>query len=262
MPSNNAISAGLDALLDIARVVRDENDLRRVLSKLVTLVAELLDMESVVLNLYRPEWDDFLVSDVSGSEGARKALLGTTSTWADWTPLLSDEYLRYGVYFVPAGAVDWTTLGSSTYVPPATGASGESAWHQEDALFATLRGRDHDTLGILSVDEPVSGRRPGDDELRMLEAVARHAARSIEEAKANARVRKHRLALESLLAVSSELGRDPEPAAAIQRMCDTIGVCLRVPSRRPRRRRRRGEPPPRRRGRSEPVRRAGRAHAR
>ncbi len=223
MPSNNAISAGLDALLDMARVVRDENDLRRVLSQLVALVAELLDMQSVVLNLYRPEWDDFLVSDVSGSEAAREALLGTTSAWSDWTPLLSDEHLRCGVYHVPAGAVDWTTLGSSTYVPPATEASDESAWHHEDALFARLQGRDHATLGILSVDEPVSGRRPGDDELRMLEAVARHAARSIEEAKANARARRHRLALESLLGVSSELGRDPEPAAAIQRMCDTIG---------------------------------------
>jgi diguanylate cyclase (GGDEF)-like protein/PAS domain S-box-containing protein len=100
--------------------------------------------------------------------------------------------------------------------------SDESAWHHEDALFARLEASDLSTLGILSVDEPVSGRRPGDTQLRVLKDVARHAARAIEEAKANARARRHRRALESLLAVSSELGRRPEPASAMQGMCDAI----------------------------------------
>ena len=114
MPSKNAISAGLDALLDMARVVRDEDDLQRVLSQLVTLVAKLLEMRSVVLNLYRPEWDDFVVSHVRGSDAARATLLGTTSTWSDWAPLLSDEHLRCGVHFVPAGTVDWSSIGPPT----------------------------------------------------------------------------------------------------------------------------------------------------
>jgi diguanylate cyclase (GGDEF)-like protein/PAS domain S-box-containing protein len=222
MPSKTPISAGLDALLDMARVVRDEDDLRQVLSQLVALVAELLDMGSVVLNLYRPEWDDFVVSDVLGSEAARETLLGTTSTWPDWTPLLNDEHLRCGVYYVPAGAVDWTELGPSTYVPPALETSDEAAWNHEDALFATLDASNGDLLGVLSVDEPASGLRPGDPELRVLKDVARHAARAIEEAMANARARRHRRALESLLAVSSELGRRPDPASALQGMCDAI----------------------------------------
>ena len=209
-------------MLDMARVVRDEDDLQEVLSQLVALVAKLLDMRSVVLNLYRPEWDDFLVSDVRGSEAAQATLLGTTSTWSDWAPLLSDEHLRCGVYFVQAGAVDWSVLGPPTYVPPATAGADESAWHHEDALFARLEASNHDTLGILSVDEPVSGRRPGDAELRVLKDVARHAARAIEEAKASARERRHRRALESLLAVSSELGRSSDPASAMQGMCVAI----------------------------------------
>ncbi len=222
MPSNTAISAALDALLDMARVVHDEDDLHRVLSQLVALVGELLGMGSVVLNLYRPEWDDFLVTDVTGSEEARATLLETTSTWADWAPLLNDAHLRCGVHFVPAGAEDWTELGPPTYVPPAIESSDESAWHHEDALFATLEASDGSTLGILSVDEPISGLRPTDMELRVLGDVARHAARAIEEAKANGHARRHRRALESLLAVSSELGRSPEPAPALQRMCDAI----------------------------------------
>jgi diguanylate cyclase (GGDEF)-like protein/PAS domain S-box-containing protein len=222
MPSPTAISACLDALLDMARVVRDEEDLRRVLSRLVALVAELLDMGSVVLNLYRPEWDDFLVVDMHGSGAARETLLGTSSGWADWEPLLNDKHLRCGVYFVPAGSVDWNVLGPPTYVPPATTPPGESAWNHEDALFAVMEGSNGSTLGILSVDEPGSGRRPSDAELRVLHGVAQHAARAMEEAEASARVRRHRRALESLLAVSSELGRRPDPTRAMQEMCDAI----------------------------------------
>lgn len=226
MPSNIAISAGLDALLDMARVVRNEEDLRRVLSQLVSLVAELLEMRSVVLNLYRPEWDDFVVSDLRGSDEARAALLGTTSNWSDWEPLLSDEHVRCGVYFIPAGAVDWSAFRSPTYVPPAAEVSDESAWDHEDALFARLEGSNHGTLGILSADEPLSGLRPGDAELRMLKDAARHAARAIEEARASARARRHRRAFESLLDVSSQLGRCPEPAPALQRMCEAIRDAL------------------------------------
>ncbi len=222
MPTPNAISACLDALLDMARVVRDEEDLRLVLSRLVTLVAELLDMRSVVLNLYRPEWDDFLVVDVHGSEAARDTLLGSSSGWDDWAPLLNERHLRCGVYFVPAGAVDWKVLGPPTYVPPATEVSDEFAWNHEDALFAVMEGSKGNTLGILSVDEPGSGKRPTDAELKVLHGVARHAARAIEEAEASARARRHRRALESLLAVSSELGRRPDPTRAMQEMCDAI----------------------------------------
>jgi diguanylate cyclase (GGDEF)-like protein/PAS domain S-box-containing protein len=222
MPSPTAISACLDALLDMARVVRDEDDLRRVLSRLVALVAELLDMRSVVLNLYRPEWDDFLVVDMHGSDAARETLLGTSSGWADWEPLLNEKHLRCGVYFVPAGAVDWDVLGPPTYVPPATQTADEFAWNHEDALFAVMEGSTGNTLGILSVDEPNSGKRPTDAELKVLHGVARHAARAIEEAEASARARRHRRALESLLAVSSELGRRPDPTRAMQEMCDAI----------------------------------------
>src|SRR4051812_16968271 len=176
MPSSPALTARLTALLDMARVVRSEQDLRAVLARVVDAVAELLGVRAVVLNLHRPAWDDFHVTDVHGARAAREALLGTTSSWEDWTPLLGEDFRRCGVYFVPAGAVDWSDHGPATYVPQGLPAADDTAWHPEDALFAVLEASDGRALGILSVDEPVSGRRVGDDDLRLLYTVAAHAA--------------------------------------------------------------------------------------
>jgi diguanylate cyclase (GGDEF)-like protein/PAS domain S-box-containing protein len=222
MPGSPSLTSRLEALLGLARVVRSESDLRAVLAQVVDTVAELLHVRSVVLNLHRPAWDDFLVTDVHGSEAACEALLGTTSAWPDWEPLLSSAFRRCGVYFVPAGAVDWSEHGPQSYVPDVPESADEAAWHSEDALFARLEASDGRTLGILSVDEPVSGRRLGDDDLRLLAAVAAHAARAIEESQRADRARRRRRALESLVAVSSEFGRDPDPARALQLTCEAI----------------------------------------
>ena len=52
----------------------------------------------------------------------------------------------------------------------------EEAWHPEDALFLPMRHSSGHLLGVLSVDEPVSGRRASDEELDVLVSFAEHAA--------------------------------------------------------------------------------------
>jgi diguanylate cyclase (GGDEF)-like protein/PAS domain S-box-containing protein len=225
MPATE-LSASLQKLLDLARVVRGQDDLRCVLSRVVATVGDLLQVRTVALNLYRPAWDDFEVTEVHGAPAARQTLLGSTSAHADWAPLLAAENQRQGVYYVPAGTYDWGGQGPVTYVPPSEAAGGEDAWDPEDALFAVLRGVDERVLGILSVDEPVSGRRPTDDDLGLLHSVAAHAARAIEEAQRAARARRHRRALEALVSVSSAFGREPDPARAMQLMCEAIRDAL------------------------------------
>src|SRR4051812_27067079 len=246
MPATE-LTTSLQKLLDLARVVRGQDDLHCVLSRVVETVGDLLQVRTVALNLYRPAWDDFEVTEVHGSPAAREALLGSTSNHADWAPLLAAEHERHGVYFIPAGSVDWDAQGPVTYVPPSEADGGEDAWDAEDALFAVLRGVDGRMLGILSVDEPVSGRRPTDEELGVLRGVAAHAARAIEEAQRVARARRAaaapgggavgggrrppparrpRRALESLVTVSSAFGGEPDPARAMQVMCEAIRESL------------------------------------
>ena len=59
--------SSVQALLEVTSVVRGERDLKSALATIVQTVAEALEFKTVVLNLYRPEFDDFCVADVYGS---------------------------------------------------------------------------------------------------------------------------------------------------------------------------------------------------
>ena len=52
-------SSSVQALLEVTSVVRGERDLKSALATIVQTVAEALEFKTVVLNLYRPEFDDF-----------------------------------------------------------------------------------------------------------------------------------------------------------------------------------------------------------
>src|SRR5947208_5801106 len=82
----------LKALLEVTSVVRGEKDLASVLSTIVRTVAEALEFRTVVLNLYRPAFDDFCVTTIHGSAEAQEALLGSTYDWESWQQLLVDRF--------------------------------------------------------------------------------------------------------------------------------------------------------------------------
>jgi len=51
-------SSSVQALLEVTSVVRGKRDLKSALATIVQTVAEALEFKTVVLNLYRPEFDD------------------------------------------------------------------------------------------------------------------------------------------------------------------------------------------------------------
>jgi len=103
---------------------------------------------------------------------------------------------------------------------------GPGQWHPEDALFVPLRQSDGRLVGILSVDHPVSGMLPGEDELEVLTAMADHAALAIQGAQEAASAARHRAALEQLLAVSSSLTETFSIDTILQSICDGISTAL------------------------------------
>ena len=60
-------------------------------------------------------------------------------------------------------------------MPPTAASMGPDAWDPDDMLMLPLRDGNGQTLGIVSVDQPLSGRRPTDEELSTLMAVCDHA---------------------------------------------------------------------------------------
>ena len=219
-------SSSVQALLEVTSVVRGERDLKSALATIVTTVAQALEFKTVVLNLYRPEFDDFCVTDVYGSTAARGALLGSTYEWGSWRQLLTDEYRRGGAYLIPHGSFDWSEDVGTRYVPQIEPSPEPDAWHPEDELFVPLEDSEGRMLAIFSVGEPRSGTRPNAEELEVLCALAAHAAIAIEAAQQTARTKRHRASLEQLLEVSSTLTAAQSTQSILETVCRGIHTAL------------------------------------
>ncbi len=222
----STIFSRLRGLLEVTRLVRTGEELPELLGAIARTVSDSLGYRTVVVNLYRREWDDFIVMTVYGSEEAREMLLGQVSGVDEWVPLLDQRFLQRGAYVVPAGEFDWDQLGGSTYTPDVPVPDDPSLWHPDDALFAPLRGADGSLLGVLSVDEPISGRKPSGDEIDVLVAVSEHAALAVEAAQETARAQANREALERLLDVSTHLNETWDATELLTRVCGAIGEAL------------------------------------
>jgi PAS domain S-box-containing protein len=206
--ANGATSSALAQLrpvLELANLVRGERELDDALDSIAATIASGLGWKTVVINLYRPAWDDFQVTTVHGNEEARKALLGTTSEWKDWEPLLDERFERSGAYIVRSHDLDWTKLDLATFIPEGPDSKDPELWGPEDSLIVPLAYGQRRLLGILSIDEPLAGRPPSDEELELLGAMAAQAAHAVEQQQRFAETRRHRAALEHLHEVSAHL---------------------------------------------------------
>jgi diguanylate cyclase (GGDEF)-like protein len=215
----------LRGLVEVTRLLRAREDLPALLDAVARTIGESLGYRTVAVNLYRPQWDDFEVTTVYGNEEAKAVLLGNARPGDDWTVLLSERFERRGAYDVPSGAVDWDSLGPS-YVPEGGRSCHPDAWDPEDALFVPMRDQRGLLLGIISVDEPVSGRRPVDDELDVLVSLVDHAALAVEAVRESAKSARHQRALEELLAVSSRISGEPSNSEILRRVCTGIRDAL------------------------------------
>jgi GAF domain-containing protein len=220
----STIFSRLRGLLEVTRLVRTGEELPELLAAIARTVSDSLAFRTVVINLYRREWDDFIVSTVYGSDDAREALLGQVRQVSDWEPLLDQRFLQRGAYLVPYGEFNWESLAA--YTPNLPVSDDPNAWHPDDALFAPMRGADGRLLGILSVDEPISGRKPSGDEIDVLVAVSEHAALAVQAAQEGARAKANREALERLLAVSASLNETSDTTELLQHVCAAISEAL------------------------------------
>jgi PAS domain S-box-containing protein len=222
----STIFSRLRGLLEVTRLVRTGEELPGLLASVARTASDSLAFRTVVINLYRREWDDFVVTTVYGSDEAREQLLGQVRQVADWEPLLDRRFLQRGAYLVQHGEFDWESLNGETFTPDLSISDDPNAWHPEDALFAPMRGSDGQLLGILSVDEPISGRKPSGDEIDVLVAVSEHAALAVEAAQEAARAKANRDALERLLEVSTRLNESSDAASLLEQVCEAISDAL------------------------------------
>jgi diguanylate cyclase (GGDEF)-like protein len=218
--------SGVGALVGVTELVRAESDLPTVLALIARTVSEVLGFGTVVLNLYRREWDDFCVTTVHGDKEAQRALLGSTYRWDDWTHLLDERFLRSGAFFIKHGEFDWRNDAGDRYVPEREPSGDPEAWHPDDEVFVPLYGPGDELLGILSIGEPASGLRPGDADLGLLVGLAHYAAQALAAAQTAIVRERHRAALEELMHVTSGLAQTLSTGSILQAVCTGISNAL------------------------------------
>jgi diguanylate cyclase (GGDEF)-like protein len=216
----------LQALLEVGRRVREGADLDSVLHEIAVTVSDVLGLRTVVINLYRPQWDDFVVTTVTGSQDVRDNLLGCTYGWDAWEPILTERFEHRGAYRIYKGELDWDQHSGVRYVPKWQPVEGPDAWHPEDEVFVPFHHSDGHLLGIFCVGEPVSGRRPSDEQLDILVAVTRQAAVAVQAAQEAASAAQHQRGLERLLQISSQLTETLSADAILQAVCNGIRDAL------------------------------------
>jgi diguanylate cyclase (GGDEF)-like protein len=227
--STNDLSAirRLQGLMDILHLAGGES-IPTLLEAITAMLTETVGYAGVVINVYRPEWDDFEVGTAAGSQEMRDALLGETYDREVFLrETLDERFARRGAYYIPDGAFNWEITAGARYVPNMPARDDPNAWHPGDEFFVPCRDADGLVLAVLSLAEPLSGRRPTDDEIDFVVTVANHAARALEHAQRTHEAARHRAVLEQLLAVSSMFAAGQQSIEAIlQSVCAGVQRAL------------------------------------
>jgi diguanylate cyclase (GGDEF)-like protein len=211
---DDAVPRQLRSMLAVSRASASGTGPVPVLQALAETIRMELSFEVVAVNLRDFERGTLEVAVVLGDEDARSALLGKVNAWREFEAVMRPEHERCGAFFLPAGTpVDF----ANSWVPEFVAASGTDAWDPDDMLLLPIRGADGEVLAIVSVDNPRSGRRPLDQELSVLMAVADHAGLALE------RAQRERAEAAALRAQSAELR-----LAAVMLLAETLD--LRDPS--------------------------------
>jgi diguanylate cyclase (GGDEF)-like protein len=219
-------AARIQGLVDVIRLVRVQADPDELLDEIARTVGRALGLDTIIINMYRPEWDDFIVHSVHGSDEVREALLHATYR-RDWfDPILDERFHRRGAYVIEQGSFDWESHLGERYVPSDEPSQIPNAWQPQDELFVPFRHSDGHILGIFSVGDPASGLRLSDEELDVLVAVTSQAAVLVETAQANAAWERSQQALTELLAVSSRLLDAGRAQDVLDLVCNAVRTTL------------------------------------
>jgi len=176
-----AVPRHLRSMLALSRAAASGAGIMPVLEALAHTIRSELSFQVVAMNLLDDAREQMHVLLVDGDEEARQTLLGTASSWPEWEAMMTPDHMREGALWLAAGTYEWEDNGSF-WTPPAAAAPLPDAWHPEDMLILPLRGASGEIIGMVSLDQPLHGRRPDDSEIAVLMAVADQAGLAIEQA--------------------------------------------------------------------------------
>jgi len=177
----------LSSLMQFSIEIIRASDLRTRLQKVVEAI-ESLGWRRVVLslrdeNLEVRSPDDIITAGLSEEE--RRFLWENRTPGKIWRERLSSNFNRYKVgqfYYIPYEDQSAQEYFTGSALDSRLSPEETVDWHPQDLLYAPLTLPDGRIVGILSVDDPVDGRRPTRYSLAPLELFLNYAAIAIENA--------------------------------------------------------------------------------
>jgi diguanylate cyclase (GGDEF)-like protein/PAS domain S-box-containing protein len=164
-------------------------DLTALLQEVSDTIVASLGFEIAVVNIVANE-TSMLVAAVTGPDDVRRVLLNRRQGMEGWQKLLAASEPWGQLRFLDHAKSPEDPADILTWIPDIPASDEPGAWHPEDALFAPLIASDGRLLGMLSVDVPRDGKRPGPTTRRALEALTITAALAIEHASLAAQSRR------------------------------------------------------------------------
>lgn len=189
----------LATLRQLHQVVAELNTARSLADTLQTVVDGIvvgLGYELACVNLVRPD-GDLVVAAFAGDPAAEALITGRVGSRASWERRLTMGENWDGLRFIPhtEGWVlveddvpQWHTEGPDPRF--------EDEWHPEDRLYAPMYASGGELLGVVSVDRPRNGRRPGAWGREALQMYAFQAAIAISNARLRANMQRALVRLE------------------------------------------------------------------
>ncbi|MFF9626333.1 diguanylate cyclase CdgB [Streptomyces griseosporeus] len=195
----------LASLRQLHQVMADMNTARSLADTLQTVadgVVTALGYELACVNLVRPD-GDLVVAAFAGNAAAEALITGRVGSRESWERRLSMGEMWGDLVFIPhtEGWVlddddvpQWYTDGPAPRF--------DDEWHPSDRLFAPMyapggQGNPHgELIGVLSVDRPRNGRRPGAWGREALQMYAFQAAIAISNARLRSNMQRALVRLE------------------------------------------------------------------
>jgi diguanylate cyclase (GGDEF)-like protein len=179
------------------------------------------------MSVYRPECDDYVPMFVHGRPELSPPEPSPPPIPRDFLAHLPGTPVQRapGIYFVAGTRGMWE--GDPNFYPSRTSESdAPDAWRAEDLLLMLLEDADGEPLGLLSVDEPSSGLRPTDDELRLLRTICLHVEQALRTAKRSRQNAEDTRMLARLSEISPQMSKCLDRRELYRLVGDTITADL------------------------------------
>jgi diguanylate cyclase (GGDEF)-like protein/PAS domain S-box-containing protein len=171
----------LEGLLDVVRRMGETTDPDAVLDLIVRGVVDVLDFGAAAINVV--EGDTVRVASVAGPPELI-SLVDNTSPLQYWLDIFEAAEawgsLRYFSHERDQAIVDRI----ANWTPAASELTGPDVWQPDDSLLAPLYDGNGALVGVLSVDQPGSGRHPDAEQRSVLELFAAQAASALSASQA------------------------------------------------------------------------------